>query len=100
MGNFLKLLDSMPKSVQMVLAALALGVGVAYAHESRYMTVSDFTKGYVLELKKAIREMEGILRTPTLSPTEREIYNEELEELIAELCYEIPNDNRYCSIRT
>jgi hypothetical protein len=99
MGEFLKLLQALPKMVQIVIISVILGVGFAYAHEARYMTISDFNKGYILDLKKNIRDIQATLRTATLSPVERRIYAEELAQMIAELCYEVPNDN-YCPIRT
>jgi hypothetical protein len=90
--DFIKLL---PTPIQMVLAALLLGVTLAYAHESRYMTVSDFTKSYVLDLKVLIRDLSKDLADPELTEREREWIEEEIESLTDELCYEMPDD-RLC----
>ena len=91
--DFIKLI---PKELQIGIACLVIG-GVAFAGlETRYMTVSDYTKSYVLDLKKAIREVEYILREEELTERERHNYEMELQELIDELCYERPNDKVYC----
>jgi hypothetical protein len=80
---------------QIAIVCLIIG-GVAFAGlETRYMTVSDFTKSYVLDLKKIIREIEYDLRDLDLTERERRDLEMELEELIDELCYEKPED-RLC----
>ena len=90
--NFIKLV---PAPVQIAVASMVIG-GAAFAGlETRYMTVSDFTKSYVLDLKKLIREIERDLEELTLTERERRIMEMELEELIDELCYEKPSD-RIC----
>ena len=81
-----------PKELQIGIACLVIG-GFAFAGmESRYMTVSDFTKSYVLDLKKLIRELKEDLKDPTLTARERHHLEMEIEELMDELCYEKPND--------
>lgn len=95
MGQIIELLKLIPKPVQVVIAALLLGAGFAYAHEVRYMTVADFTKSYVLDLKKIIRELKNELHDEDLSDRDRLNLEMDIEELIDELCYENPND-RLC----
>lgn len=92
MSEFLKLLAVIPSSVRVVIVAVVLGIGIAYAHETRYMTVSDFTKSYVLDLKKTIRELNYELRRPDLTPRERIFLEEQIANYVAELCYEMPSD--------
>jgi len=95
MNALFELLKLIPIPVQVAVASMVLG-GVAFAGlETRYMTVSDFTKSYVLDLKKLIREIERDLEELTLTERERRIMEMELEELIDELCYEKPSD-RIC----
>lgn len=90
--DFIKLI---PVPVQIAVASMVIG-GVAFAGlETRYMTVSDFTKSYVLDLKKLIRDLSQDLEDPNLSDRERRWIQEELESLLDELCYEKPND-RLC----
>ena len=92
--DFIKLI---PAPVQIAVASMVIG-GVAFAGlETRYMTVSDYTKSYVLDLKSAIREIMGQLDDPDLSDREREWLEMELESLIDELCYEMPDD-RLCKL--
>lgn len=96
MKIILDLIQLIPKQLQIAIACLLIG-GVAFAGlESRYMTVSDYTKSYILDLKKAIREVEYILRTEELTERERHNYEVELQEMIDELCYEKPDDKVYC----
>ena len=96
--NFLELLKLIPRPIQLTLAGILIG-GFAFAgHESRYMTVSDYTKSYVLDLKSEIRETRKDLANPDLAPEVREILKEALEALLDELCYEVPND-AYCKDR-
>jgi len=96
--NFLELLKLIPRPVQLTLAGILIG-GLAFAgHESRYMTVSEFTKSYVLDLKSEIREMRKDLATPNLAPEVRAILEEALESMLDELCYEMPDDT-YCRNR-
>jgi hypothetical protein len=95
MKLLLDLIKLIPGQVQIAIVCLIIG-GVAFAGlETRYMTVSDFTKSYVLDLKKIIREIEYDLRDLDLTERERRDLEMELEELIDELCYEKPED-RLC----
>ena len=87
--DFLKLI---PVPIQIALASMIIG-GTAFAGlETRYMTVSDFTKSYVLDLKSAIREIIRELENPDLTERERTWLEQELETLLDELCYEKPDD--------
>jgi hypothetical protein len=90
--DFIKLI---PVSLQVAIASMVIGGAAVYGAESRYMTVSDFTKSYVLDLKKSIREIMRTLDDEMLTDLEREWLEIELEELIDELCYEAPED-RLC----
>ena len=87
------LLNVLPKSVSIPLATLALGGGAVYGLEHRYMTVADFTKSYVLILKREIRDLRK--EAAAASGREKEILEEELQRLIDELCIEHPDD-AYC----
>jgi hypothetical protein len=91
----LDVIKLIPVPIQITIAAIIIGIGVAYAHETRYMTVSDYTKSYVLDLKSAIREIMKELDDPNLTERERIWLEGQLEELIDELCYEKPDD-RLC----
>src|SRR5210317_1844656 len=94
MTNLLELLKLIPVQAQVAIVCLLIG-GLSFAGlETRYMTVSDFTKSYVLDLKKVIREIEIILREEELTERERRDLELELEELIDELCYETPEDRK------
>lgn len=85
-------LKLIPVPVQIAVASMVIG-GVAFAGlETRYMTVSDFTKSYILDLKKLIRDLEQDLEDENLTDRERDWIEEELESLIDELCFENPND--------
>jgi hypothetical protein len=96
MKILLDLINLIPKELQIGIACLVIG-GVAFAGlETRYMTVSDYTKSYVLDLKKAIREIQNDLRDLNLTERERLHLEMELQELIDELCYERPDDKIYC----
>lgn len=96
MKILLDLINLIPKELQIGIACLVIG-GVAFAGlETRYMTVSDYTKSYVLDLKKAIREIQNDLRSLDLTERERLHLEMELQELIDELCYERPDDKIYC----
>jgi hypothetical protein len=95
MKFILDAVNLLPKPVQLTIAGILIG-GMAFAGiETRYMTVSDFTKSYVLDLKKVIREIEYDLQRLELTDRERHDLEMELEELIDELCYEKPDD-RLC----
>jgi uncharacterized protein YebE (UPF0316 family) len=87
--DFIKLL---PGPIQITVAAVIVGMSVTWALESRYMTVSDFTKSYVLDLKSLIRELNKDLADPELTDREREWIEEQIEVLMDDLCYENPND--------
>lgn len=98
MKAFVELINMMPRAVQLTIAGILFG-GLAFAgHEIRYMTVADFTKSYVLDLKGAIRETRKDLRDPELPDQVREILIENLAAMIDELCYELPSD-RECKDR-
>ena len=99
MAKLIELLGMLPSSVQIVIASLFVGGGAVAGLEARYMTVSDFTKSYVLDLKAEIRAIKNELKAEDLTDRERESLEEELEELIDELCYENPED-RYCAAET
>lgn len=90
--DFIKLL---PTPIQITVAAVILGMSVTWAMESRYMTVSDFTKSYVLDLKSLLRDLNKDLQDEELTDREREWIEEEIESLTDELCYEMPED-RLC----
>ena len=87
----LKLFDYIPKPIAAGLACIIVGVGGTYAHEARYMTVGQYTKSYVLDLKQYIRDLRKDLREAE-SDGERDRIREELERALDELCYEIPDD--------
>ncbi len=95
MSAFIEILALIPKGVQIVIASGVLGGAGFYVHEVRYMTVSDYTKGYVLDLKSEIRQILQDVNREDLDPQVREILQEQLDELLAELCYERPDDP-YC----
>lgn len=95
MSKILELLGLLPKAMQIALAGILIG-GVGFAaHEQRYMTVDQFTKSYVLDLRSAIREIQKDLANPDLNPEVREILTEQMALLVDELCYELPSDP-YC----
>jgi len=98
MKALLDFLRLVPVPVQIAIAGIVLG-GAAFAgHEVRYMTVSDFTKSYVLDLKREIRELQKELADPDLLPRVREMLIEQLDDMVDELCYEVPDDP-YCKDR-
>ncbi len=93
--NFLELLKLIPRPIQLTLVGILIG-GVAFAgHEARYMTVSQYTKSYVLDLKSEIREIRKDLANPDLPLEVREILQDALEAMLDDLCYEVPADP-YC----
>mgnify|MGYP001825919104 CR=1 FL=1 len=95
-----RLLELIPESLRIPIVCVILGGGgVAYA-EARYMTVSDFTKSYVLDLKAEIRALERELRRDGLDPEYVAMLREQLASMIAELCYETDNNDPYCKGRT
>ena len=95
MQALLDVLKLIPVSVQIAVASMVIG-GAAFAGlEVRYMTVSDFTKSYVLDLKREIREIWAELEREDLTERERQWLQDELESLLDELCYETPGD-RLC----
>lgn len=87
----------LPTSIQIAVASIIIGATAVYAHETRYMTVSDFTKSYILDLKQAIREIVRTLESEDLSERERAMLENDLEALLDELCYEAPED-RLCAM--
>lgn len=95
MSKLLELLNLMPRAVQIAIAGMLIG-GLAFAgHEVRYMTVSQFTKSYVLDLKSEIRAVQRELTDPDLDVRIAQILREQLDQMLDELCYETPNDP-YC----
>ena len=93
--NPIEWLKMLPTSVQVAVAGILLGITAVYAHETRYMTIDQFTKSYILDLKSIIRDLEKELREEDLTPRERELIEDEIDSLIDELCYENPKD-RLC----
>lgn len=92
MTKIIDLLNMMPKAIRLTLIGMLFG-GLAFAgHEVRYMTVAQYTKSYILDLKAEIRETRRDLRSQDLPARVREILTENLAALIDELCYELPND--------
>lgn len=85
------LLSFLPKSVTLTIVAVLVG-GLGFAgHEIRYMTVADFTKSYVLDIKNTIRSLRLDLRNAE-TDRERALIQADIDELIDELCYERPRD--------
>jgi hypothetical protein len=97
-NKILDLLGLMPRPVQIAIAALLIGGIAVAAHEQRYMTVDQFTKSYVLDLKAEIRNTKKDLADPELDSRVREIFVEQLNAMLDELCYEMPED-AYCKAR-
>ena len=88
------LLSNIPKALRVPIACILIG-GVAFAgHETRYMTVDQYTKSYVLDLKREIRNIRKDL-TRDIDPEIRQILEDQLAEMLDELCYETPEDP-YC----
>lgn len=87
------ILNAVPKPVQMMVFG---GLLVAYG-EARFMTVDDFTKSYVLDLKREIRELRKDLKEAQ-TDRERDNIRDQIEVLLDDLCYELPNDP-YCKDR-
>jgi len=95
MAKLLELLSLMPRAVQIAIAGILIG-GVAFAaHETRYMTVSQFTKSYVLDLKSEIRAIRRDLSDPDIDERTKQFLREQLDQMLDELCYEAPSDP-YC----
>ena len=98
LSKLTELLGLMPRPIQIALAGILLG-GIAFAgHEVRYMTVSQFTKSYVLDLRSEIRALARELTNPDIDSRTRRILQEQLDQMIDELCYEVPDDP-YCKNR-
>ncbi len=91
------LLGTIPKPVAISIACIVIGGAGTFAHEVRYMTVADFTKSYILDLKREIRENRNDL-ADTNDPAARRIIQEIIDMLVDELCFEVPNDP-YCKDR-
>ena len=98
MIKLFELLNLMPRAMQIAIAGIVIGIGAVYAHEIRYMTVGQFTKSYLLDLKAEIRETKKDLMNPDLPARVREMLQENLEAMLDDLCYELPND-AYCRDR-
>jgi hypothetical protein len=92
------ILNMLPPSVRWGALAGVLILGIAYGHETRYMTVGQYTKSYVLDLKAEIRAIRNELERDDVDPVTEELLEEQLEALLDELCYEVPNDP-YCRNR-
>ena len=58
------------------------------------MTVGQYTKSYVLDLKREIRNIRKDLGRD-IDPEIRQMLEDQLAEMIDELCYEMPDDP-YC----
>lgn len=97
MNLILKLIEAMPPSVRLLFIGLLLGGACFAGAESRYMTVADFTKSYILDLKGEIRQIRYELQNPELSQEHRHLLEEQLEELIDELCLETGHKDPYCA---
>ena len=95
MNAILQLLALIPTTAQIMIASVLIGGAGVYAHESRYMTVGDFTKSYILELKSEIRQIKKDLGRENINQEVKEMLREQLDTLIADLCYEAPDDP-YC----
>ncbi len=95
MSSLLDALKLIPKPMQIAIAGIVIGIGAVYAHESRYMTVGQFTKSYLLDLKAEIRETKKDLSNPDLPARVREMLQANLEAMLDDLCYELPSDP-YC----
>jgi hypothetical protein len=97
MAKFLELLGLMPKSVQIAIAGILIGGAAFAAHEMRYMTVGQFTKSYVLDIKSEIRQIQKDLSDEELDARVRDMLEEQLAFLLDDLCYETPDDP-YCEV--
>lgn len=98
MATLLKLIEMIPQAIRLPIVFLMLGGAATLGAEARYMTVSDFTKSYVLDLKSEIRQLRQQIADPATSADVRALLREQLEALLDELCYEIPDDP-YCKNR-
>jgi len=98
MKALLDILNMLPNSVKYGAIIGLLVVGVAYGHEARYMTVGQYTKSYVLDLRAEIRSIRIDLDNPELSVEVKRMLREQLEVMLDELCYEVPEDP-YCKDR-
>lgn len=97
MKFLIDLITRLPLPVQLTVIGLILGAGLVYAHETRYMTVGQYTKSYVLNLKAEIRAIRAELKN-NLDDASRRLLEEQLHVLLDDLCYELPNDP-YCKDR-
>ena len=95
MNAMLQALEYVPAPIRMMLLGGLLFAGA----EIRYMTVADFTKSYVLDLKSEIREIRKDLTNPNLSSEHRDDLEEQLQQLLDDLCYETDNKDLYCKDR-
>lgn len=91
-----KLIDAVPVIWQRVIVITALLVGVAWAAEERYVPKEAWEKQYILELKDTIREIRKDLKDADLSEREREFLEEEIADLVDDLCYETDDEDRLC----
>ena len=88
------LLNFVPKPVAAGVVIFVLGGGAVVGMEMRYMTVAEFTKSYVLDLKSEIRDLRDDLKDAE-TERERRLIQEDIDRLIDELCEERPDD-RMC----
>ena len=89
----IEILSFIPKPIQLGVLGLIVGGAGFLGMESRYVNSSQFTKSYILNLKQAIRKE---LHAEDLTEREKERLEDDLAELIDELCYETNNNDRLC----
>lgn len=98
MAALLKLFEYIPKPIAQAVALILLGVFAFAGTETRYMTVSDFTKSYILDLKSELRSLRKDIADDEIAADIKEHLREQFEALLDELCYETPTDS-YCKNR-
>lgn len=101
MFDFSSLLTLVPKSVSLTILGILIGGSAVLGAEARYMKVSDFTKSYILTLKREIRENSNELKNAE-TEKERALIREILEGLLDDLCQRVddPKDEPYCKNRS
>ncbi len=87
----LDLLALIPKPIALSIASLVIGAAAFGGMESRYVTTSDFTKSYVLQLKREIREVRKEIKDEAHSGLKARL-EDDLAALIDELCMTAPDD--------
>lgn len=85
------ILAFVPKSIALSIASIMIGAGAFAGMEIRYVSASQFQKSYVLQLKREIRELRSEI-ADTEDDELRARLEEYLDELIDELCIEMPDD--------